>query len=265
MTADGTSAPQSTFATVSTIRTPDEEREDATSSCILVMDNATYEEAEAATIQKYLRTHNLVIKGSNGIDVAFTARGLATVADIDEVAQIQGEQSELFYDAVRQLTATIDLTLPVTDEDLSSRLCWGTLRQMLEAQDPTSATYRPLNGISFPNPYAAVLEAPEASDFRAIRRTATDPGCVTSIETEEIRFGLAATPNAFHYPHIDPRGNGTWIRVACGYKLWYLLKFRGKDGDMAMDFWSEESFDIRNIDLTLFRVEVLALRAQDKL
>lgn len=158
-----------------------------------------------------------------------------------------------------------DMTLPVTPKNLAMRLCVGTLRDIYNASELGAGERRSLNGIAFPNPFAAVVETPEASDFRALRRCTNLPGGSSTVSTDSVRFGLAATEGAFHYVHFDPRGNGTTIRVSCGLKWWIVLRFRDPNHNWSTEFWSDGKFDIRKIDLSLFIVELVVLCPRDKL
>lgn len=109
------------------------------------------------------------------------------------------------------------------------------------------------------------MESAEASDFRAIRRTADDFGGGTVLNSEDVQFSLVGTPNAFHYVHMDPRGNGTWVRISCGEKWWYILRFRDARKEASMIFWSDRELDIRQLNLDDFIVEVVVLRRGDRL
>lgn len=157
------------------------------------------------------------------------------------------------------------MTLPVSDDSLNTRLCLATLRDVFNASRHGSGPQKPLNGISFPNPYAAVVETPEASDFRAVRRTGHCVGCTDRIPNHLIRFSLAGTEGAFHYIHLDPRGNATWIRVACGLKWWFVIRMRDGRQQGSTTFWTVQDLDIRKINLDECIVEVMVLRPKDKL
>lgn len=55
-----------------------------------IRSNEVYESGDPNVIQNDLRTKNIVIPNSAGLDASFTLKGLSTVADVDEVSEIQG-------------------------------------------------------------------------------------------------------------------------------------------------------------------------------
>lgn len=108
---------------------------------------------------------------------------------------------------------------------------------MLEA---SAADYgKILNALEFPMNLASLSPMPKFStDLLAWAFTAT--GFPPPIG--DIRFGLAATPGARTWFHIDSNGFLTFIIVMCGYKIWFCI--RDQDGQfMVMDAYKDFELD----------------------
>lgn len=62
----------------------------STTSAFRVLTNTDYEDLSPASIQEILRTQNIVVPDSAGVDASFDLKGLGTVADVDQVSELQG-------------------------------------------------------------------------------------------------------------------------------------------------------------------------------
>lgn len=63
---------------------------DSENSSLCVLDNSEYDAEVTADVQEILRTQNIVVTNSCGLDVEFNLHGLGTVADVDQKSEIQG-------------------------------------------------------------------------------------------------------------------------------------------------------------------------------
>jgi hypothetical protein len=96
-----------------------------------------------------------------------------------------------------------------------------------------------LNALEFPMNLASLTPLPKFStDLLAWAFTAT--GFPPPVG--DIRFGLAATPGARTWFHIDANGFLTFIDIMCGFKIWICI--RDEDGRfMAIDAYREFELD----------------------
>ena len=62
--------------------------------------------------------------------------------------------------------------------------------------------------------------------------------------TEDIRFNLAATEGAHHYYHMDSRGDGTWIDVVSGVKIWFVAAPKDRRKLSSTRLWTGENQDV---------------------
>ena len=114
------------------------------------------------------------------------------------------------------------------------QLITATSDQLLKASEMDSGKI--LNALEFPMNLASLSPMPKFStDLLAWACTATEfPPPIG-----DIQFGLAATPGARTWFHIDCMGFLTFVETMCGFKIWMCI--RDQDGqfvvvDMFKDF-----------------------------
>lgn len=143
------------------------------------------------------------------------------------------------------------------------RVRTGDLAQVYQTTLEPPDRQKSVNGLDFPDPYAQVAQSPYATDVWAVVRTGRDPGGLQTLPTNEIRWTLVGTRGAHSYCHLDARGEATYVLVACGEKLWLLIRPRN-----PADISSTQSFkdiDIMNLDPEKWIFELVYLRRGDKL
>jgi hypothetical protein len=84
-----------------------------------------------------------------------------------------------------------------------------------------------LNALEFPMSYPPPENAPPVgldSDVEAFRNTAGMRYCRTNeaFPFSSMRWGLAATANAYHTFHLDCDGFATYVKVQTGAKWWIV-------------------------------------------
>lgn len=105
-----------------------------------------------------------------------------------------------------------------SDEAGKSQIITASSDQLLEAA--ASDAGRILNALEFPMGTAPVSPTPKfSSDLVAWENTSR--GIPPPIG--DIRWGLAATPGARSWFHMDSNGFNTFIDVKCGFKAWMCL------------------------------------------
>ena len=161
--------------------------------------------------------------------------------------------------SVLSLTSVICLTKVVSNDSLECLkprsiylIVYVAIRL---ASDPYSTTLKYL-----PNPHALVDESPYATDVHAIHRiSGQDRHCVRQMPTGDIRWGLAATQGAHHYFHMDCRGDGTFVDVVCGMKLWVLARLKLEKKRTSINLWTIENLDVTSLDPSQWDIEAVLL------
>lgn len=156
------------------------------------------------------------------------------------------------------------MTIPVAD-DFSVRRRMGDLQALYDSSKAPQQLKKGLNALNLPTPNVAVDRSPYASDVRAVQVTKDQPGCDKEVVTSHVRFGMVATAGAISPWHFDPHGQGTYVRLACGMKLWAIASVKDPKDAASTKLWSDPELDIRNLDLNKYRVEMVLLRAGDTL
>ncbi|KAJ2923036.1 hypothetical protein H1R20_g14057, partial [Candolleomyces eurysporus] len=206
-----------------------------------------YEAMAAPEVQKILSSQSIVITQSTGPNIRFDASGIASLnTSLTRETDIQ------------------DQSIPDEQGDFSVRVRRGTPKDLLDCSAAPSEMKKSLNALSFPNPLAGIHPSAYATDVRAFFRTGKDEHCVRTLPTEDIRFGLAATEGAHHYWHIDSRGEGTFVRVATGKKIWALAAPVDPSDVSSTTIWSVD-LDVRRLNWSKWRAEMILLNAGDTL
>lgn len=187
----------------------------------------------------------------------FELRYLELIEDLDRQTVVQGAFSPAFVKMVGAWTLTppTDQSILISDGqyNLWSRI--GTLRNIFEASIAPPEKRKCLNGLNFPNPLAALESGIPMTDIRAHIRTKGEPGCPTHLPADDIRFNLAATQGAFHFPHLDNCGDATWVHVLTGAKAWFVAEPKNGIDIASNDLWTSETLDLSDLDLSLWDVE----------
>jgi len=131
----------------------------------------------------------------------------------------------------------------------TSQLITATSDQLLKAA--ASESGKILNALQFPMNLASLTPTPKFStDLLAWASTAT----AVPPPIGDIRFGLAATPGARSWFHIDCMGFLTFIMTMCGLKIWICI--RDKDGKFVkIDSFKDFELD----DVQGYKVEAILL------
>ena len=138
---------------------------------------------------------------------------------------------------------------PDSEDAGRSQIITASSDQLLEAS--ASDTGKIINALEFPMGTAPVSPTPVfSSDLVAWENTSH--GIPPPIG--DIRWGLAATPGARTWFHMDSNGFNTFIDVKCGYKAWLCIY------DESGHFNLVDAFkDFELDDPGLFRIEVIWL------
>lgn len=102
------------------------------------------------------------------------------------------------------------------------------MRQLLESS--RSPIGKALNALDFPMPRAPIEPIPAFStDLIAWDETAGEPGFHkdSDIPLGHIRWGLAATGDAWTFLHLEPNGLGAFIDPLTGVKVWIIIRDNG--------------------------------------
>lgn len=153
----------------------------------------------------------------------------------------------------------------MVDGDYQLRVRSGTLHDIWLASVAPPSMKKSLNGLNFPNLIAGITESKYATDVRAFLRTCHDARCSKAMPIGDISFGLAATRGAHHYFHIDNRGEGTWLEVATGEKIWIFAEFLDPSGVSSTEFWTNPDLDVSKLDYSKLHMEAILLRAGDRM
>ena len=139
----------------------------------------------------------------------------------------------------------LDQTIPAVNGNYQSRVCVGTLRDVYQAAASPIGERKSLNALYMPDAHAPVRESPFATDVHAVKRsTSNDKHSIRKMPTEDIRFNLAATEGAHHYYHIDSRGDGTWIDVVSGSKIWFIAAPKDRRKMSSTSLWTANDQDV---------------------
>ncbi|KAJ3534560.1 hypothetical protein NMY22_g6870 [Coprinellus aureogranulatus] len=195
---------------------------------------------------------NGVFSDGDSLDKAFagvdwTLRGLRKVHDMQNPVDIH------------------DQTLQVIGENHQSRVRTGTLFDMFASTQLSPEKQKSLNSLDFPDPCAKVSATPYATDVRAAFRTYRDPGCPANMPTSDIRWMVVGTKGAHSYFHQDPRGEGSYLFVACGEKIMIIATPKDPSDFASTRAFSSDEFNVRELDLEKYDIEVVLLRPGDKL
>jgi hypothetical protein len=98
-----------------------------------------------------------------------------------------------------------------------------------------------LNGLDFPSSHEFIRTFPFASDKIVWHGARGLPFCREEFPTTKKRWGLCATAGAFHTAHVDTEGEGTFIKVDSGVKIWMIgvPKTQRTEGHNAFDAYAD--------------------------
>ncbi|RXW19485.1 hypothetical protein EST38_g6372 [Candolleomyces aberdarensis] len=209
--------------------------EDPDSSLICCVDGPTARRMTVQELQGVLCQRSLVITDGTPERLEFNLEGLGKLADIDHQMDIQ-------------------------DGRFQRRVVTGTLRDLYNTSIAPQGKKKSLNALYLPNPHALVEESPYSTDIHAIYRIAGhDKHCPRQMPTPDARWSLAATEGAHHYYHIDSRGDGTFIDVVQGQKIWVVAEPKEKMKETSVKLWTEENLDVTFLDPSQWNVEAVLL------
>lgn len=77
--------------------------------------------------------------------------------------------------------------------------------------------------------------------------------------TEDVRWCLAATEGAHHYFHMDSRGDGTFIDLVKGEKVWVIVQPKVGKKRTSVKLWTKENLDVTSLDPSEWDVEAVLL------
>ncbi|RXW11431.1 hypothetical protein EST38_g14424 [Candolleomyces aberdarensis] len=218
------------------VETPD-------SSLLCCIDESTARQMSVHEFQDILRRRSAIVITNYARErLEFNLEGLGKLADVDHQMDIQ------------------DQTLPVLEGNFQCRVFAGTLRDLYKTSIEPPNKKKSLNALFLPNAHALVEETPYATDVHAVHRIAGhDKHCIRQMLTAEIRFSLAATQGAHHYYHIDSRGDGTFIDVVKGEKLWVIAEPKVRKKETSTRQWTKENLDLTCLDPSQWNVEAVLL------
>ncbi|RXW25757.1 hypothetical protein EST38_g5 [Candolleomyces aberdarensis] len=201
--------------------------DDEDSSLIRCLDQPKLKQLSVKDFQQLLRRQTIVLTDCSTERLEFDLQGLGRLADVDDEMDIQ------------------DQTIPAVNGNYQSRVCVGTLRDVYQAATSPVGGRKSLNALYMPNSHAPVDESLFATDVHAVNRsTCNDKHSIRKMPTADIRFNLAATEGAHHYFHIDSRGDGTWIEVLSGEKLWVIAAPKDRRKLSSTRLWTADEQDV---------------------
>jgi hypothetical protein len=217
-------------------------------------------------VQDIFRRQHIVATQCSGRHIGFDLEGLETLGDLEDPVDIQG-MSAFFPVELGFLNSLIDQSIGVNEElqDYQRRVRQGTLMKLYDASIAPSGFDKSLNGIGFPLPEAGVDVTSYATDVRAFHRTKHEFVCIRRLPTGEMVFGLAATTAAYHWWHIDSRGEATMVNVATGEKIWVVAEPRDPGYMWSTHVWTVDEVDVTKLDPQNWKMEAVLLRAGDRL
>ncbi|RXW15232.1 hypothetical protein EST38_g10618 [Candolleomyces aberdarensis] len=212
------------------------------SSLLRCMDSSTALQMPVQEFQNTLRRRSIVITNCTTERLQFNLQGLGKLADVDHQMDIQ------------------DQTIPVLDGRFQRRVFTGTLRDVYQTSIAPRHKKKSLNALYLPNPHALVEESPYATDVHAIHRIALqDKHCIRKMPTEDVRWCLAATEGAHHYFHMDSRGDGTFIDLVKGRKVWVIVQPKAGKKRTSTKLWTKENLDVTSLDPSEWDIEAVLL------
>jgi hypothetical protein len=138
---------------------------------------------------------------------------------------------------------------PESEEAGKFQLITASSDQLLEASATDAGKI--LNALEFPMGTAPVSPTPRFSTD-LVAWESTSRGIPPPIG--DIRWGLAATPGARSWFHIDSNGFNTFIDVKCGLKVWMCI--HDKNGQfLSIDAFKDFELD----DAVNYRIEAILL------
>jgi hypothetical protein len=138
---------------------------------------------------------------------------------------------------------------PDSDEAGNSQIITASSDQLLEASATDAGKI--LNALEFPMGTAPVSPTPKFSTD-LVAWEITSRGNPPPIG--DIRWGLAATPGARTWFHMDSNGFNTFIDIKCGYKGWMCIN------DKYGHFMSIDAFkDFELDEAGDYQIEVILL------
>ena len=183
--------------------------------------------------------------------LAFDRDGLRTLCSPRDTIEVHGEVSNFFATLVVDFSYADQSILvdPDSDEAGKSQLITASSDQLLEAS--TTDSGKILNALEFPMGTAPVSPTPKFStDLVAWEITSRG----TPPPIGDIRWGLAATPGARTWFHMDSNGFNTFIDIKCGFKAWMCIN------DQDGHFTSIDAFkDFELDDASDYQIEVILL------
>lgn len=132
-----------------------------------------------------------------------------------------------------------DMSIPVQGK-LTSRLCWGTMQDLLDNAHSPGA--KGLNALDLPMEDGNLPARSLSSDRWAWEQTRGLKLCKRSdrFPNTAMRWGLVSTADTYSVWHIDCDGFATVIEVQTGCKLWVLA--RPKAGKSFSSFSNIQTF-----------------------
>lgn len=149
--------------------------------------------------------------------------------------------------------------------DPQSRIVGGTLKDMYDVSLSSPEWKKSLIALGLTMPQAEVGFSPTASDVRAVFRTQAERDCVATIPAGQVRFGIASTEGAIGYLRLSPRGDATYLDVACGIQLLIIATPRDPLDASSISIWSHRDLDVKYLDRARYRLELVYLRPGDRL
>jgi hypothetical protein len=126
-----------------------------------------------------------------------------------------------------------------------------------------------LNALEFPMSYLPSDNAPPVgldSDVEAFRNTAGMQYCRLSeaFPFSSMRWGLAATANAYHTFHLDCDGFATYVKVQTGAK-WWIIACPKEGVSLADTTLFTSDYQIDKVDVRRFNYEAILLEPSTQL
>ena len=227
-------------------------------SMICVMSHEEMASKNTGEVHDILKHCHICVIDHEPSTMEFDESGLSTLVELDKPITMHGKPFN------KSSNWTNDHPLDFSKEnkhDASSRHARGTLRDFLINHQKGNAG-RSLNGLDFPMPWLDALPSSFATDVLAFNTTLNMQMCnkKTQFPASSMRWGLAATSNAYHLWHIDCDGLGTVVNLKTGYKLWILggpkNNLRGSFSSIA-DFL--ENYKINDVNNKKMEIEAILL------
>ncbi|KAJ3549148.1 hypothetical protein NMY22_g993 [Coprinellus aureogranulatus] len=226
-------------------------------------ENSDFQRMGSAQVQKLFQQWNVAIPDypEPNQPSTFDLNGLQYLAHLNHQTFIQGRAHVPSSCINPVLTLYEDQSLPIIDGDWSkSRSRMGSLQDLYLASIAPPSQSKSLNGLYFLNGHAGVSPSTYASDIYAVKRTAGMKMTLrfADLPLKDLAWWLAATKGAHSYWHFDSRGDGTWIFVAVGWKVWIVAEPIDPSYLSSSEAWTGE-VDISDIDLTKWNLDAILL------